>query len=73
MSQVLDSQAGNLQVVQATVPAFRSSPLRHRPEEYDGGAQLRPMEFKSYEPVPPNVQQQIVDKWQKSRGHVEED
>ena len=31
------------------------------------------MEFKSYEPVPPNVQQQIVDKWAKSRAGIEEE
>ena len=30
------------------------------------------MEFRSYEPVPPNVQQTIVDKWTKSRAGIEE-
>jgi elongation factor G len=31
------------------------------------------MEFKSYEPVPPNVQMQIVDKYMKSRAGIEEE
>jgi elongation factor G len=38
-----------------------------------GGRGSYTMEFKSYEPVPPNVQQQIVDKWAKMRAGVEED
>ncbi len=31
------------------------------------------MEFKSYEPVPPNVQQTIIDRWAKSRAGIEEE
>ena len=38
-----------------------------------GGQGSYTMEFKSYEPVPPNVQQQIVDKWAKARAGIEED
>ena len=31
------------------------------------------MEFRSYEPVPPNVQQDLVNRWAKTRGGVEEE
>jgi elongation factor G len=31
------------------------------------------MEFKSYDPVPPNVQQQIVERYKKSRAGIEEE
>jgi elongation factor G len=38
-----------------------------------GGQGSYTMEFKSYEPVPPNVQMGIVDRWNKSRAGVEEE
>jgi elongation factor G len=31
------------------------------------------MELRGYEPVPPNVQQQIVERYQKSRAGIEEE
>jgi elongation factor G len=31
------------------------------------------MELRGYEPVPPNVQQQIVEKYQKSRAGIEDE
>jgi elongation factor G len=69
----MDSLAGGLQVLTATVPL--SEVLRYASDlkSMTGGQGSYTMEFKSYEPVPPNVQQQIVEKWQKSRGHVEEE
>ena len=38
-----------------------------------GGQGSYTMEFKSYEPVPPNIQQTIVDTWAKTRAGIEEE
>ena len=38
-----------------------------------GGRGTYTMEFRAYEPVPPNVQQAIIDRWAKSRAGIEED
>jgi elongation factor G len=69
----MDSLPGGLQVLTATVPL--SEVLRYASDlkSMTGGQGSYTMEFKSYEPVPPNVQQQIVEKWQKSRTGVEEE
>ena len=64
---------GGLQVVQAQVPL--SEVLRYATDlkSMTAGRGSYTMEFKSYEPVPPNVQQTIVDRWAKSRGAADED
>jgi elongation factor G len=69
----MDSLPGGMQVLTATVPL--SEVLRYASDlkSMTGGQGSYTMEFKSYEPVPGNVQQQIVDKWQKSRTGVEEE
>jgi elongation factor G len=69
----MDSLPGNLQVIQVTVPL--SEVLRYATDlkSMTGGQGSYTMEFKSYEAVPPNVQQQVVDKWAKSRAGVEEE
>jgi elongation factor G len=69
----MDAMPGGLQIVQATVPL--SEVLRYATDlkSMTGGQGSFTMEFKSYEAVPPNVQKEIVDKWAKSRGQVEED
>jgi elongation factor G len=69
----MDSLPGNLQVMQATVPL--SEVLRYATDlkSMTGGHGSYTMDFKSYEPVPPNVQQQIVDRWAKSRAGIEEE
>jgi elongation factor G len=69
----MDSLPGNLQVMQASVPL--SEVLRYATDlkSMTGGQGSYTMEFKSYEPVPPNVQQQIVDRWMKSRAGIEEE
>lgn len=71
--QGMESLAGNLQLLTASVPL--SEVLRYASDlkSMTGGQGSYTMEFKSYEPVPPNVQQQIVEKWQKTRGHAEEE
>ncbi len=69
----MDTLPGGMQVVQAIAPL--SEVLRYATDlkSMTGGRGSYTMEFKSYEPVPPNVQQQIVDKWAKARAGVEED
>ena len=38
-----------------------------------GGRGTYTMEFRAYEPVPPNVQQNLVDRWTRSRAGMDED
>ncbi len=69
----MDTLAGNMQLIQASVPL--SEVLRYATDlkSMTGGRGSFTMEFKSYEPVPPNVQQNIADRWAKTRGHAEEE
>ncbi len=69
----MDTLPGGFQSVQAIVPL--SEMLRYATDlkSMTGGRGSYTMEFKSYEPVPPNVQQNIVDRWAKSRAGIEED
>ncbi len=69
----MDTQSSGLQVIQATVPL--SEVLRYATDlkSMTGGQGTFTMEFQSYEPVPPNVQQQVVDRWHKTRAHPDED
>jgi elongation factor G len=69
----METMAGGQQTIQATVPL--SEVLRYATDlkSMTGGQGSYTMEFKSYEPVPPNVQQTIVDRWTKSRTGAEEE
>ena len=70
----MDTLPGGLQVDPGDRPAGRGPPLRHRPQEHDRRPGLVHMEFKSYEPVPPNVQQHDRRPvGQKSRAGIEEE
>lgn len=69
----MDSQPGGLQVIQATVPLAEVLGYATQLKSMTGGQGSFTMEFKTYEPVPPNVQQAIVQAYQKSRGHEEEE
>ena len=64
---------GGLQSIQVTVPL--SEVLRYATDlkSMTAGQGSYTMEFKSHEPVPPNIQQAIVDKWAKARAGIEED
>ena len=64
----MDTLAGGQQLVQAVVPLSEVMRYATDLKSMTGGRGSYTMEFKSYEPVPPNVQMQIVDKWKKSRG-----
>ena len=69
----MEALPGGQQVLQATVPL--SEVLRYATDlkSMTGGQGSYTMEFQSYEPVPPNVQAQIVDRYAKSRAGIEEE
>jgi elongation factor G len=69
----MDASSNGQQTIQASVPL--SEVLRYATDlkSLTGGEGSYTMEFKSHEPVPPNVQQQLVDRWTKSRAGIEED
>jgi elongation factor G len=69
----METQPGGVQTIQATVPL--SEVLRYATDlkSMTGGQGSFTMEFQSYEPVPPNVQQNVCDRWAKSRAGIEED
>jgi elongation factor G len=69
----METLPGGLQAMQATVPL--SEILRYATDlkSMTAGQGSFTMEFKSYEPVPPNIQQTIVDKWAKARAGIEEE
>jgi len=69
----MEALAGGVQAIQATVPL--SEVLRYATDlkSMTGGQGSFTMEFRSYEPVPPNIQQTIVDRWNKARAGVEEE
>ncbi len=69
----MDSLPGNLQVIKAKIPL--SEVLRYATDlkSMTAGQGSFTMDFEGYEPVPPNIQQAIVDKYAKSRAGIEED
>jgi len=69
----METQSGGVQTIQATAPL--SEVLRYATDlkSMTGGRGSYTMDFRSYEPVPPNLQSTIVDRWAKSRAGVEED
>jgi elongation factor G len=69
----MDSLPGGLQVIQAVVPLSEVMSYATTIKSMSGGQGSYTMEFKSYEPVPPNIQAQIVDKYAKSRAGIEEE
>ncbi len=69
----MDAQPDGQQTVRAQAPLSEVLTYATHLKSMTGGLGSYVMEFKAYEPVPPNLQQQIVEKYQKTRGHVEED
>ena len=69
----METLSGGLQTLQANVPL--SEMLRYATDlkSMTAGQGSFTMDFRSYEPVPPNVQQTLIDKHNKARAHVEED
>ncbi len=69
----MEALPGGQQVIKATVPLSEVLTYATQLKSMTGGQGSYSMEFKSYEPVPPNVQHQIVEKYQKSRAGIEEE
>ncbi|MBX6313995.1 MAG: elongation factor G [Isosphaeraceae bacterium] len=69
----MESLPGNLQVIKADVPLAEVLTYASQLKSMTGGQGSYTMEFKSYEIVPPNIQQQIIQSYLKSRGQVEEE
>jgi elongation factor G len=69
----MDSLPGGLQVIQATVPLAEMLSYATNLKSMTAGQGSFTMELKGYEAVPPNVQQQIVERYQKSRAGIEEE
>ncbi len=69
----MDSLPGNQQVIKADVPLAEVLTYASQLKSMTGGQGSFAMEFKSYEPAPAHIQKEIVDKYQKARGHVEEE
>jgi elongation factor G len=69
----MEALPGGTQAIQATVPL--SEMLRYATDlkSMTAGQGSFTMELKAYEPVPPNVQQTIIDRYTKSRAGIEED
>jgi elongation factor G len=69
----MEALTGGLQVIQASVPL--SEVLRYATDlkSMTAGQGSFTMEFQAYEPVPPNVQQNLIDKWARSRAGAEDE
>jgi elongation factor G len=69
----MDTLTGGAQVIQASVPL--SEVLRYATDlkSMTGGRGSYTMEFRSYEPVPPNIQQTLIERYAKSRAGIEEE
>ncbi|QDV33901.1 elongation factor G [Tautonia plasticadhaerens] len=69
----MDAMPGGLQVVKATVPLAEVLSYSSTLKSMTSGQGSYALEFHSYQPVPAHVQQQIVDRYQKSRAGIEEE
>ncbi len=69
----MDSLTGNVQVIRAEIPLAEVLTYASQLKSMTGGQGSFTMDFKSHEPVPPNVQQQIVERYKKSRAGIEEE
>ncbi len=69
----MEAQTGGLQSIQADVPLSEVLTYATQLKSMTAGQGSFTMDFKDYEPVPPNVQHQIVERHQKSRAGIEEE
>ncbi|WP_435021394.1 elongation factor G [Tundrisphaera sp. TA3] len=69
----MDTLSGQQQVIRATVPLAEVLRYGTDLKSLTAGQGSFAMEFLAHEPVPPQVQQAIVDRWARSRAGVEED
>ena len=69
----METHPGGQQAIKATVPLAEALRYATDLKSMTAGRGSYTMEFRSYEPVPPNVQQDLVNRWARSRGGVEEE
>jgi elongation factor G len=69
----MDSMSGNMQIIRAQAPLAEVLTYASQLKSMTGGQGSFTMDFKSHDPVPPNVQAHIVDKYKKSRAGIEEE
>jgi elongation factor G len=69
----MDTLSSGLQVIRAEIPLAEVLTYASQLKSMTGGQGSFTMDFKSHEPVPPNVQAQIVDRYKKSRAGIEEE
>ncbi len=69
----METMPGGVQIIKAKAPLAEVLRYATDLKSMTAGQGSFTMEFESYEIVPPNVQQTIVDKWQKTRAGVEEE
>jgi elongation factor G len=60
-------------VIQAVLPLAEMLSYATNLKSMTSGQGSFTMELRGYEPVPPNVQQQIVEKYKKARAGIEEE
>ena len=65
--------AGDIQIIKADVPLSEVLTYASQLKSMTGGQGSFTMEFKAYESVPANVQQQIVEKHARARAGEEEE
>jgi elongation factor G len=69
----MDSLPGGQQAIKATVPLAEALRYATDLKSMTAGRGTYTMEFRSHEPVPPNVQQDLVNRWARTRAGIEED
>ncbi|WP_435009240.1 elongation factor G [Tundrisphaera lichenicola] len=69
----MEALPGGQQVIKATVPLAEALRYATDLKSMTGGRGSYTMEFRSYDPVPPNVQQDIANRWARSRAGMDED
>lgn len=69
----MDALPGGIQIIKANVPLGEVLNYSSTLKSMTSGQGAFTLDFHSYEPVPGNVQQQIVEKYQKARAGIEED
>lgn len=69
----MDTLPGNQQVIRANVPLAEVLRYGADLKSMTAGQGSFSLEFAGHEPVPPQVQQGIVDRWARSRAGIEED
>jgi elongation factor G len=69
----MEALAGGQQVLRASLPLAEALRYATDLKSMTGGRGSYTMEFRSHEPVPPNIQQTLVDRWTRSRAGTEDE